>query len=340
MFGKKRVFAFVLLSLAAFSFLGASVMGSTPVAEVPKTPTDANTRTLAGNEAFTLLMLGKDRAAELCDVLMLVSYRPSEGSLCVVQIPRDTYFAYTDGSYRKINAAARVLGGADKLKTRLSDVLGVPVDGYVEFDLDFVRQAVDMVGGVEIDVPCDMDYDDPEQDLSIHLEKGIQTLTGAQAVEFIRFRSGYLCADLGRMDAQKLFLASFARAFSRRVDASELPRMLLMSIGHFKTDVRFDTLLSLLTDLRRVSMDNITVFTLPGEEYRSEVSGAWYYILSHDGCETAIADYLAGDEYTGFDRGGLFTDKKRAAIEEIYHRNIPPIPYTFTGLEEKGVTVE
>ena len=339
MLGKKRVFAFVLLSLAAFSFLGASVMGDPMPTEALNPKVDVNIEA-AEQESFELLILGKDRAAELCDVLMLVSYKPSERSLCVVQIPRDTYFAYTDGSYRKINAAARVLGGADKLSAGLSEALGVSIDGYVEFDLDFVKRAVDMVGGVEVAVPCDMDYDDEYQDLSIHLKKGVQKLTGTQAVAFIRFRSGYLRADLGRMDAQKLFLASFAKAFSREVSVSELPRMLLMTVGHFKTDVRFDTLLSVLTDMRRISADSITVFTLPGEEYRSEVSGAWYYILSHDGCETAITHYLAGDGYPGFDRKGLFTDKKRTAIEEIYHRNIPPIPYTFTAIMENGVEVE
>ncbi len=338
MLGNKRVFAFVLLSLAAFMFLGASVMGSTPVTQAPKTQVDA--RTSVNNGAFHFLMLGKDSAAELCDVIMLVSYKPSDRSLCIVQIPRDTYFAYTDGSYRKINAASRVLGGSDKLKNKLSQALGVSIDGYVEFDLDFVKRAVDMVGGVEIDVPCDMDYDDPEQDLSIHLKKGLQTLTGEQAVAFIRFRSGYLRADLGRMDAQKLFLASFAKAFSERVSVSELPRMLLMSVGHLKTDVRFDTMLSVLTEMRQLSTDRITVLTLPGEEFQSEYSGAWYYILSHDGCETAIGDYLADGEYVGFDRFGLFTDSKRAAIKQIYQRNIPPVPHTFMGIMEQGVEIE
>ena len=338
MLGKKRVFAFILLSLAAFSFLGASVMGSTPVTEMPKT--QAGAVAPVKSDAFGFLLLGKDSAAELCDVIMLVSYKPSDKSLCIVQIPRDTYFAYTDGSYKKINAASRVLGGSDKLKNKLSQALGVSIDGYVEFDLDFVKHAVDMVGGVEVDVPCDMDYDDPEQDLSIHLKKGVQTLTGEQAVAFIRFRSGYLRADLGRMDAQKLFLASFAKAFSERVSVSELPRMLLMSVGHLKTDVRFDTMLSMMTEMRQLSADSITVFTLPGEEYQSEYSGAWYYILSHDGCESAIGDYLADGEYVGFDRGGLFTDRKRAAIQQIYQRNIPPVPYTFMGLMEQGVEVE
>ena len=336
--GKKRVFWFVFISLAAFSFLGASVMGSAPQTEAKET--EADIQMPLKNDSFELLVLGKDSAAELCDVIMLVSYKPSDKSLCIVQIPRDTYFAYTDGSYRKINAASRVLGGSDKLKDKLSKALGMSIDGYVEFDLDFVKRMVDIVGGVEVDVPCDMDYDDPTQSLSIHLKKGVQTLTGDQAVAFVRFRSGYLRADLGRMDAQKLFLAAFAKAFSERVSTADLPRVLLMSAGHLKTDMRVDVMLSMLIGMRQISADSITVFTLPGEEYRSEYSGAWYYILSHDGCERAIGDYLADGEYAGFDPTGAFTDSKRAAIEEIYHRNILPVPYTFMGIMEQGVEVE
>ena len=115
--GKKRVFWFVFISLAAFSFLGASVMGSAPQTEAKET--EADIQMPLKNDSFELLVLGKDSAAELCDVIMLVSYKPSDKSLCIVQIPRDTYFAYTDGSYRKINAASRVLGVSDKLKDKL-----------------------------------------------------------------------------------------------------------------------------------------------------------------------------------------------------------------------------
>ncbi|MBO5305810.1 MAG: LCP family protein [Clostridia bacterium] len=208
--GKKRILAFVLLSLAAFSFLGASFVGdSSSAPDIPK-----ETGTAAKGGVCNLLFLGRDDAAGLCDVLMLVSFDLDFGRLHIVQIPRDTYFSYTADHYKKINAAPRVLGGADKLADELAAALGVGIDGYVEFDLDFVQAAVDAVGGVEIDVPCDMDYDDPAQNLSIHLKKGTQRLTGKEAVGFVRFRSGYARADLGRMDAQKLFLASFAKAFS------------------------------------------------------------------------------------------------------------------------------
>jgi LCP family protein required for cell wall assembly len=268
---------------------------------------------------------------------MLASFDMTEGQLSVLQIPRDTYFAYTEGAYKKINAAARVLGGAEKLKDKLAAALGVRVDGYVEFDLDFVCRAVDLVGGVELNVPCDMDYDDPAQGLSIHLKKGVQRLTGDEATSFVRFRSGYARADLGRMDAQKLFLASFARAFAENVGARELSETMLLAMRYVKTDLRVDTAITLASALRKLPSDAVTVLTLPGEEVQSEYSGAWYYILSYEGCAEVIGQYLGSGE---FDRDGLFTDMARKGFREIYQKKISAEPYTFEGLMREGVPIE
>ncbi|MBO4980225.1 MAG: LCP family protein [Clostridia bacterium] len=330
----KKILAFVMLSLAVFSFLGASLATDLPVAD-----RSAEAEAVAKGGACNLLILGRDNAAGLCDVLMLASFDPSAGRLCLLQIPRDTYFAYTKGSYKKINAAPRVLGGADKLADKLSEALGVRIDGYVELDLAFVGRAVDMLGGVELNVPCDMDYDDPAQGLSIHLKKGLQTLSGDEAASFVRFRSGYVRADLGRMDAQKLFLAAFAKAFSAKIGARDLPETLLLAMRYVKTNIRVDTAIALVSGARRLPSESITVLTLPGEEVQSSVSGAWYYILSREGCAEAIAQYVGG-EITDFDREGLCADKSRAGFYDIYQKKISAVPYTFDGLMRDGVAIE
>ena len=331
----KKILAFVLLAVAVFSFLGASVATEPLIAA----ENSAEAETVVRNGNCNLLILGKDKAAGLCDVLMLASFDLSSERLCIVQIPRDTYFAYTDGSYKKINAAPRVLGGADRFAKMFSEALGIKIDGSVEFDLDFVQRAVDMVGGVELNVPCDMDYDDPVQDLSIHLKKGIQRLGGQEAVGFIRFRSGYARADLGRMDAQKLFLASFAKTFFENVGARDLPETLLLAMRYVKTDVRIDTMIVLASEFGKLPAEAITILTLPGEEVQSAYSGAWYYILSREGCAEAIGQYIGG-EIEAFDEEVLFSDKTRDEFYEIYRRKISAEPYTFDGLMTDGVSIE
>lgn len=96
----------------------------------------------------------------------------------------------------------------------ISEILGVPVDHYIKVNLKGFIALVDYMGGVDFDVPCDMSYDDPYQNLSIHFKKGMQHLNGQQAMEVARFRknndgSGY--TDVGRTQAQQDILVALAK---------------------------------------------------------------------------------------------------------------------------------
>ena len=294
---------------------------------------------LADVTEYRVLILGKDDAAELTDVMMLASFDLETPSLSVMQIPRDTYLAYTTANYKKINGAVRSLGGEDALCDFLGKALGVSIDGYVSFDLDFVEDAVDALGGVQVDVPFDMDYDDPYQDLSIHLKQGIQTLSGREATHFIRYRSGYLRGDLGRIDAQKLFVASFLKAFLEKSDTGDLPRAAMLAAKYLRTDMRVDTLVALTGIVKRVSPADVTLLTLPGEEVQSQYSGAWYYVLSQSGMREVIERFLGAEE-SDFDPERRFVDQKRSSFREIYEKNIPPEAYTAEELLGGGLQIE
>lgn len=294
---------------------------------------------LADATEYRVLILGKDDAAELTDVMMLASFDLETPSLSVMQIPRDTYLAYTTANYKKINGAVRSLGGEDALCDFLGKALGVSIDGYVSFDLAFVEDVVDMLGGVEVDVPFDMDYDDPYQELSIHLKKGLQTLSGREATHFIRYRSGYLRGDLGRIDAQKLFVASFLRAFLAKGDGGDLPRAAMLVAKYLRTDMRVDTLVALTGIVKRVSPADVTLLTLPGEEVQSQYSGAWYYVLSRSGMREVMERFLGADGSV-FDSQRQFVDQKRSSFREIYEKNIPPEAYTAEELLGGGLQIE
>ena len=290
--------------------------------------------------AYNLLLLGQDEAAELTDVIMLIHVDAEAGRMCLAQIPRDTYFRYTDRNYKKINGAVKTLGGAKALCEALERALPVSVDGYVLMDLDCVREAVDLLGGVEINVPCDMDYEDPAQGLSIHLKKGRSVLSGTEAEQFVRFRAGYLRGDLGRIDAQKLFLAAFFKA-AAAVDVRELPRFASLAVRAVDTDLSLDLVISLFRCVREIPETNITVLTLPGEEIRSSGSGAWYYVLSRDGTaevmETQFGVMGAG---ACMDPGHLFSHTSRADLEEIYRKHVPPVYRTVGELHQSGLSPE
>jgi LCP family protein required for cell wall assembly len=272
--------------------------------------------------------------------MILVNVDRDTGRTCLVQIPRDTYFGYTGKSYKKINGAASALGGPAALCHRLGSALSLTIDHYMVVDLEAVAEAVDMLGGVDIDVPCDMDYEDPAQSLSIHLKKGRQHLDGRKALGFIRFRSGYLRADIGRLDAQKLFLAAFFDS-GKKLERRDIPRLAMLAAEKVKTNLRVDQMISLMRIGLDTEAEDIVLVTLPGEEVQSDVSGAWYYVLSRSGT-VGVLERCFGVENAsaGFDPAHLFSDPSRREFETVYRSAIEPQYYEISELVSHGIAVE
>lgn len=113
------------------------------------------------------------------DTNILVAVDTAGGSIYGVSIPRDTK-AVWNGESHKINAAFGS-GGIEKLADVIGDQLGIPVDYTVQVDLKGFVALVDAIGGVDFDVPIDMNYEDPYQDLYIHIPAGMQHLSGEEA---------------------------------------------------------------------------------------------------------------------------------------------------------------
>lgn len=163
---------------------------------------------------YTILLSGLDDGNGNSDTNILVAVDTVNGYVYGVSIPRDSK-AVWDGKSHKINAAFGK-GGMTKLAEAVSDQLGIPVDYTVSVDLTGFEALVDAIGGVNFDVPINMDYDDPIQNLSIHFKKGVQYLNGADAMRVVRFRhnndgTGYGSEDLGRMQTQQKFLKAVAK---------------------------------------------------------------------------------------------------------------------------------
>ncbi len=154
---------------------------------------------------YTFLLVGMDRGGGNTDSLMLVSYDVAQQKVAVASIARDTRVD-VERTLKKINAAYAMHDGIEGLKEEVSMTFGIPIDYYFRINIRGFVRLVDAVGGVDFSVPCYMDYDDPEQELSIHYSKGMQHLSGQQALEVCRFRQnngggGY--GDEGRQQTQR-----------------------------------------------------------------------------------------------------------------------------------------
>ena len=153
-----------------------------------------------GNVKINVLVVGVDKTEGLSDVIMVVRYDEENNLIAAMSIPRDTYVNY-NGRTMLVNSVYGV-GGINGISKTVTLLTGLNINYYVQFNVGTFGKLVDLLGGVEFDVPQNMNYDDPIQDLHIHLKKGKQILIGEDAESMVRFR-GYPQADLKRVEVQQ-----------------------------------------------------------------------------------------------------------------------------------------
>ena len=287
---------------------------------------------------LNVLVLGKDNTSGLCDVIMIASYNLSDSSVAVLQIPRDTYAEFTDKSYKKLNGALNELGSERAFCDFLEQTLCVRIDDYVCLELDALGEIVDALGGVEVNVPCDMDYDDPAQKLSIHLKKGMTLLDGDMAEQFVRFRSGYADGDLGRIDAQKIFLAALFSRLRGELSIIEIGSVAAAVSDDVRTSISLSEAIVLAKRVITLPSDRISFVTLAGGGAIATKSGASYYVISRPCAIEIVRDMLGGDaDEESFDPDRLFLNESYTEFERIYTERAEYTVYSADSLEKSGL---
>ena len=325
----KKILKFSFVALFVFVLVfGAVVIGRTIVLDGGASTNEdllesdelpASTDNKQNDKRHTFLVLGRDKVSGLHDMMMLVSYDEAASKVAVVQIPRDTYAEISGGNYRKINGAVSALGSEEALCAFLEKSLCVPIDHYISIDLDAVGDIVDAIGGVTVDVPFDMNYEDPSQGLSIHIKKGRVVLDGDMAREFVRYRSGYVRGDIGRIDAQKIFLAALINEIKSGVSITEAAAIAVRVFDDIKTNLAIDDMTRLIGGALAVESKDISFVTLAGEEATATSSGASYYVMSRPSAMKRVNELLGGDATEeSFDKGRIFLNEKYKAFERIY----------------------
>lgn len=227
-----------------------------------------STHYIRKEDFYTILVSGVDDGNGGSDTNILVAVDAANHYIYGVSIPRDTK-AYFNGKNHKINAAYNA-GGMELLSDVVSDQLGIPVDYTVLVDLKGFEALVDAIDGVDFYVPVNMDYDDPYQDLSIHFSKGMQHLSGAEALKVVRFRhnndgTGYGSEDIGRMQTQQDFLKTVARQTLTISNLDKVSDFVKIFQKYVETDLSLGNLAWLGKEAIAIGADNIDFSTLPND---------------------------------------------------------------------------
>ena len=233
---------------------------------------------------YTILVSGVDDHNGGSDTNILVAVDAANDAIYGVSIPRDTK-AIIDGDAHKINYAYNS-GGMSLMADVITEQLGLPVDYTVQVDLQGFVAIVDAIGGVEFDVPIDMHYEDPYQDLYIHINKGLQRLSGEDALKVVRFREGYASQELGRMNTQQAFLKAAAKQTLTPANLDKIDDFVKIFQSYVETDLTLGNLAWLGKEAIGMGSDAISFSTLPGE-WKSP-----YIYLDQEAVLTLVNEHL------------------------------------------------
>ncbi|MDR3562891.1 MAG: LCP family protein [Negativicutes bacterium] len=235
---------------------------------------------------INVLLLGLDDgdvehpgAPRRSDTVIVASINPQARTINLLSIPRDTRVLIPGyKGYDKL-AHAYAYGGPELTKRTVEEFLGIPIDYYVSADWQGFMTAVDILGGVDLYVERDMNYDDPYAELSIHLSKGFQHLDGDKAGQFVRFRHDEL-GDIGRVQRQQRFLRAFGSEMFQLGTIFKLPALTSTLRQHVSTDMQTMTLLKFANTVKGFSDDGIHTEMLPGNF--ATINGQSYWLPDKD----------------------------------------------------------
>lgn len=198
------------------------------------------------------------------DTMMLCKVNFKDGSIDILSLPRDSRVPVR-GHLDKLNHA-HSYGGMKLLIQTIRDYTGLDLDYYVRVDYRAVESLVDAIGGVEIDVPRRMVYNDTTKGMEFHvdLQPGLQVLDGDKAIQFLRFRR-YEDGDIDRIKAQQYFLTEMIKQTLTPRNILKLPKILDTYSRYIDTNMDMGIITSGISLAGKLNTESIRTETLPGD---------------------------------------------------------------------------
>ena len=309
----KRIFA-ALLFIAIIVALNTSNGFSSCVEAVAS----ANDESLV-----TYMLCGYDDAAENTDSIVLASYSFENNTMAFIQVPRDTYYAGVP--YSKINSiypAAIAAGKPRKealgeLRCAVSRALGVHIDGCIGYTMQTFVALIDAIGGVELVMPSPFSIKDSGGEVILSLSAGKNSLSGSGALAFVRARNGYTTGDLGRIDAQKIFLSAFMHKIKNDVGITDIIKACISTSDGWTLDAKIGDLFKIIAKNRgRISEIATKYANLPGSQMQTS-DGIWYYCAASAPSDALFA-MLSIPRCGSFDPDGVLLNSSDDKFIEIY----------------------
>ncbi|MDR0917116.1 MAG: LCP family protein [Oscillospiraceae bacterium] len=291
-----------------------------PLEELEPTPTATPIQPDDNPGIYTFVVMALDDGNGNTDVIMVCALDTGKHTLNIVNVPRDTCVNIS-GGIRKANAIyAKRSGETDETRAQrvlgrdFRNLIGYEPDFYIVVSLQAFKELVDAVGGIDFYVPRNMNYDDPAQNLSIHITKGQHHLNGKDALGVVRFRqgnnnTGYASGDIGRIEMQQAFLKEASAQILAKKNAISLTKIIDLFLKYVKSASSGNGYGSLTTnnyswlaaELFKIDGENVTFSMLPGntgasingDSYVTIYVSEWVEMIAEKLGHTVTADQLS-----------------------------------------------
>ena len=240
---------------------------------------------------YTVLLAGSDNGTGNTDAILVGRIDTVNHKMDFVSIPRDT-IVNVDWSIRKINsvywgAKNNDGDGAEALKMHVRWLLGFNVDCYAVIDLSAFIDTIDALGGVDVNVQQDIDYEDPAQNIYIHVKQGKQHLSGYDSMCYVRYRAGYITGDLGRIEAQQGFMRDAAQQFISLGTLPNASKVVDILSERTDTNLTGPNIAFFLRQALKCDADDVNFYTMPntsafmqGYSYAFPALGEWLEMVN------------------------------------------------------------
>ncbi|MEK4818540.1 MULTISPECIES: polyisoprenyl-teichoic acid--peptidoglycan teichoic acid transferase TagU [Priestia] len=239
----------------------------------------------SNRDPISILLLGVDQRAGdrgRSDSLILMTVNPKDQSMKMVSIPRDTRTEIVGkGTTDKINHAY-AFGGVDMAVNTVEKFLDVPVDYYVQVNMESFKDIVDAVGGVTVNNDLNFDYD------GYSFKKGNLTLDGKEALAYSRMRKQDPRGDFGRQMRQRQIIEGVIEE-GASVQSLANYGTILDTIGtNVRTNLTFDDMKQIQSNYKD-ARHNVEQLQVDGKG--EKIDGIYYYAVS-DATREALSSKL------------------------------------------------
>ncbi len=225
------------------------------------------------------------------DTMLLVRLIPATHQINILSIPRDTLVQIAGVGIDKINDA-NVVGGAQLAVKIVSNALSnIPIHRYVRIDTEAFARIVDSLGGVEINIPKDMHYEDHSQKLKISFKAGEQRLNGQHLQEYVRFRHDEL-GDIGRVQRQQQVLKALLQSVLQPRTIVKLPEILQVAKNNIDTNLEISEMLAIGQFLVSSGKEKMNMVMLPGRFSRPHEYPLSYWIEDPEKASPILEQYF------------------------------------------------